>query len=125
MNLQSMTFSDIVMSFFTILFFFAYLVLIFQILTDIYRDDDLHIVFKVVWIVLLLFIPVVCSIVYLLIRGKGMAERQRHYHHKYSYPGYHGARKSITEQIIEAHELKVAGIITDREYTEIKEKLLR
>ncbi|MDM6944145.1 SHOCT domain-containing protein, partial [Klebsiella michiganensis] len=87
--------------------------------------DDLHIVFKVVWIVLLLFIPVVCSIVYLLIRGKGMAERQRHYHHKYSYPGYHGARKSITEQIIEAHELKVAGIITDREYTEIKEKLLR
>ena len=57
-----------------------------------------------------------------------MAERQRHYHHKYSYHGYHGyhgARKSITEQIIEAHELKVAGIITDREYTEIKEKLLR
>ena len=99
--------------------------LIFQILTDIFRDDDLHIVFKVVWIVLLLFIPVVCSIVYLLIRGKGMAERQRYYHHKYSYPGYHGARKSITEQIIEAHELKVAGIITDREYTEIKEKLLR
>jgi uncharacterized membrane protein YcjF (UPF0283 family) len=70
MNLQSMTFSDIVMSFFTILFFFAYLILIFQILTDIYRDDDLHIVFKVVWIVLLLFIPVVCSIVYLLIRGR-------------------------------------------------------
>ncbi|WP_142476918.1 SHOCT domain-containing protein [Klebsiella grimontii] len=125
MNLQSMTFSDVVMSFLTILFFFAYLMLVFQIITDIFRDDDLHIVFKVVWIVLLLFIPVICSIVYLLIRGKGMAERQRHYHHKYSYHGYHGARKSITEQIIEAHELKVAGIITDREYTEIKEKLLR
>lgn len=46
MNLHSMTFSDIVMSFFTILFFFAYLMLIFQILTDLFRDDDLHISLK-------------------------------------------------------------------------------
>ncbi|AYZ18818.1 SHOCT domain-containing protein [Klebsiella pasteurii] len=125
MNLHSMTFSDIVMSFFTILFFFAYLMLIFQILTDLFRDDDLHISFKVVWIVLLLFIPVICSIIYLLVRGKGMAERQRYHHHKHSYSGYPSVRKSITEQIIEAHELKVSGIITEREYAEIKEKLLR
>jgi hypothetical protein len=31
----------------------------------------------------------------------------------------------LPNEIIEAHELKVAGIITDRRYTEIKEKLLR
>jgi hypothetical protein len=122
--MQSMIFSDIIMSFFSLLFFFAYLMLLFQVLTDIFRDDDLHIAFKVIWVVLLLVIPVVCSIIYLLIRGKGMALRRRRIFRKYNFPECCCVEKTISEQIIEASELRVKGVINEREYTQIKEKIL-
>jgi hypothetical protein len=98
--------------------------LLFQILTDIFRDDNLHVIFKVIWVILLLIIPVVCSIIYLLIRGKGMALRHRMTSHKYHSPEGCCVEKTISEQIIEANELRVKGIINEREYTQIKEKIL-
>ena len=69
MNLHSMTFSDIVMSFLRFCSFCLFNVN-FSDSDGSFRDDDLHISFKVVWIVLLLFIPVICSIIYLLVRGR-------------------------------------------------------
>lgn len=62
---------------FTLSFFLlmAYLVVLFQILTDLFRDKDVSGGMKAVWVFFLIFFPIITSLVYLIARGKGMAER--------------------------------------------------
>ena len=62
---------------FTISFFLlmAYLVVLFQILTDLFRDKGVSGGMKAVWVFFLIFFPIITSLVYLIVRGHGMAER--------------------------------------------------
>src|SRR5664279_4650685 len=56
--------------------FFAYLMVLFQILGDLFRDHQLAGIWKGVWILVLIFIPFLGALVYLIARGRGMSERQ-------------------------------------------------
>ena len=62
---------------FTVSFFLlmAYLVVLFQILTDLFRDKGTSGWLKAVWVFFLIFFPILTSLVYLIARGHGMAER--------------------------------------------------
>lgn len=62
---------------FTVSFFLlmAYLVVLFQILTDLFRDKGVSGAMKAVWVFCLIFFPIITSLVYLIVRGQGMAER--------------------------------------------------
>ena len=55
--------------------FFAYLMILFQIISDLFRDHSVSGGLKAVWMVCLIFFPVVTAVVYLIARGGGMAER--------------------------------------------------
>ena len=57
-------------------FFIAYLIVLFQIVADLFRDRELSGWWKALWIVFLILLPVLTSLVYLVARGRGMAERQ-------------------------------------------------
>ncbi len=57
-------------------FFIAYLIVLFQIIADLFRDRELSGWWKAVWIIFLIFLPVLTSLAYLIARGRGMAERQ-------------------------------------------------
>jgi len=61
---------------FVIFIFVAYLMVLFSIITDIFRDRGLNGWYKALWIIFLLFVPLVTALVYLIARGRGMAERQ-------------------------------------------------
>ena len=54
----------------------AYLVLLFRIFGDLFRDRDLGGFAKVLWTIGLIFFPFLIAFIYLIVRGKGMAERQ-------------------------------------------------
>src|SRR4051794_26559668 len=56
-------------------FFVAYLMVLFQIFGDLFRDDELGGVAKALWVLVLVFFPFIAALVYLVARGKGMAER--------------------------------------------------
>ena len=62
---------------FTISFFllFAYLMVLFQIVGDLFRDHTVSGGMKAVWIICLIFFPFITMVVYLIARGHGMAER--------------------------------------------------
>jgi hypothetical protein len=61
-----------ILSFFLLM---AYLVVLFQILTDLFRDKSTSGWAKAFWVFFLIFLPLLTSLVYLIARGQGMAER--------------------------------------------------
>ena len=56
-------------------FFVMYLVILFQIIGDLFRDRHLSGWWKALWLVALVFVPFLTALVYLIARGRGMAER--------------------------------------------------
>ena len=73
------SFWDFVWIFFWSFAFVAYLMALFSIITDLFRDKELGGWWKAVWIAFLVFFPFVTALVYLIARGSGMAERTRFY----------------------------------------------
>ena len=71
-----MSFWDIVWFILISFAFMAYLMVMFAIITDLFRDPDASGIVKAVWIIALIFAPFVTAVVYLIVRGKGMGERQ-------------------------------------------------
>jgi len=109
--------------------FFAYLVILFQILTDLFRDRALSGWWKAVWIIGLVFLPFLTALVYVIARGNGMAERQvsaikAAKADTDSYIREVAAGKSPAEHITEAKALLDAGVIDDAEFAQLKAKAL-
>jgi hypothetical protein len=69
-----MSFWDVVWFIFISFAFVAYLMVMFSIISDLFRDRDASGVAKAVWVVALIFLPFLTSLVYLIVRGRGMAE---------------------------------------------------
>jgi hypothetical protein len=109
-------------------FFVAYLIVLFHIVFDLFRDADLGGGSKVLWIVGLIFLPVLTALLYILVRGKGMAERQRAalQRAKSDTDAYirEVAGKSPAEQIADAKTLLDAGTIDKEEFARLKAKAL-
>src|SRR3954453_15447998 len=55
--------------------FVVYLIILFQIIGDLFRDHALSGWWKAVWIIGLIFIPFLVALIYIIARGNGMAER--------------------------------------------------
>ena len=67
---------DMIWWFITAFVFIAYLMALFSIITDLFRDRKLNGWAKAAWFVFLIFLPFVTALVYLIARGRGMGERQ-------------------------------------------------
>jgi hypothetical protein len=108
--------------------FFAYLVILFQILTDLFRDHTLSGWWKAVWIVFLIVFPFITALVYVIARGNGMAERQGRAvrQAKSDTDSYirEVAGKSPAEHISDAKALLDAGVIDQAEFNQLKAKAL-
>ena len=121
-------FWDVLILTFTVFFFFAYLMVLFQVISDLFRDGELSGLAKALWIVFLIFLPLLTSLVYLLVRGKGMGQRQRAAVEKAvsETDAYirQVAGKSPAEQIADAKKLLDAGTINADEYAKLKAKAL-
>ena len=106
----------------------VYLLILFQIIGDLFRDSELGGGTKVLWIIGLVIIPGLTAIVYIVMRGRGMAERQRAslQRAKSDTDAYirEVAGKSPAEHIAEAKALLDAGTINQEEFAKLKAKAL-
>ncbi|WP_417563962.1 SHOCT domain-containing protein [Microbacterium sp.] len=109
-------------------FFIAYLMVLFSIISDLFRDRKLNGWWKALWIVCLVFIPLLTSLVYLIARGRGMAERgaKQAEEAKQATDSYikDVAGRSPSDEIAAAAKLLEAGTITTDEYEKLKAKAL-
>ena len=80
------------------------------------------------WIVGLIFLPVMTALLYVLVRGRGLAERQRTalQRAKSETDAYirDVAGKSPADQILDAKKLLDAGTINQDEFVRLKAKAL-
>lgn len=124
-----MTFWDVVWFIVITFAFVAYLMILFSIITDLFRDHQLNGWWKALWIVCLIVFPLITALVYVIARGKGMAQRQA--------GTYEAARKeqeayirqvagetNPADQIAKAKAMYDAGTINQQEYESLKKKAL-
>jgi uncharacterized membrane protein len=109
--------------------FIAYLIILFQILTDLFwRDHQTKGIVKAVWLVFLIVFPYLTAIVYLIARGDGMALRAREAAAaaKQQTDDYirQAAGRSPAQEIAHAKELLDAGTISQAEFDSLKSKAL-
>ncbi|MBY9073408.1 SHOCT domain-containing protein [Nocardioides sp. WL0053] len=124
-----MSFWDIVWFIFITFAFVAYLMVMFSIITDLFRDREESGVMKAVWIVALIFLPLITSLVYLIVRGKGMSERsaqtaQAVKQQQDAYIREVAGKATPADQIAQARAMLDAGVINQTEFERLKDKAL-
>lgn len=108
----------------------GYLAILFQVVADLFRDTKMPGWGKAIWMVALIFLPVLTALVYVIARGPGMAARRREaldqaqaerdaYIRRVA-----GARASAIEQIAMAKSLLDAGAIDEAEFRVVKSQAL-
>jgi hypothetical protein len=75
MLLADYTFGQGLLTVLEIFLFAAWLMVLFSVISDLFRDHDLSGAGKAFWIVFLIFIPFLGVLVYLISRGHGMRDR--------------------------------------------------
>lgn len=119
---------DVIWFFFWTFAFLAYLMAIFSIIADLFRDKELGGLGKALWLLFLIFVPFVTAVVYLIARGAGMGERAERDNQRARE--YQEARirsiagTSSTDEIAKAKALLDNGTITTEEYSALKVKAL-
>jgi hypothetical protein len=69
---------DVFVSTLYFVLFIFWIILVFHILTDIFRSHDLSGSAKALWVLFILILPLIGCLVYLVTRGGSMHERQLH-----------------------------------------------
>ncbi len=108
--------------------FIAYLFAMFTIIIDLFRDHTVSGGMKAVWLILLIFFPLLTALAYLIVRGGGMAQRSQEQAAamKDAQDSYirEVAGTSSTDQIAQAKQLLDSGAITEEEFAALKAKAL-
>ncbi|MBD8079576.1 SHOCT domain-containing protein [Cellulosimicrobium arenosum] len=111
-------------------FFIAYLMLLFYIVADLFRDKNLSGWWKALWIIVLIVAPYLAALVYVIARGRGMAERRsdedrarKQIMDDYVRATASTGRSPATE-IADAKALHDAGVIDADEFAQLKSKAL-
>ena len=110
-------------------FFVFYLMILFHILGDLFRDKGLSGWWKAVWVIALIVFPFLTALIYLIARGKGMAERQAGEMREAqaatdSYIQQVASQGNPADQIATAKGLLDAGTITQAEFDQLKASAL-
>ncbi|WP_393063642.1 SHOCT domain-containing protein [Streptomyces sp. LN549] len=126
--------------FWTMLWFFLWIMwlfLLFRVIMDIFRSDDLGGWAKAGWLILALVLPYLGVLIYVIARGKSMGTRdvkdakerdaafKAYVREAAGTSDANGAPKSShVEDLSKLADLKDKGAITEEEYQRAKTKLL-
>jgi ABC-type multidrug transport system fused ATPase/permease subunit len=118
--------------FWSMLIFFLWIIWIWILITvfiDIFRSHDLSGWAKALWVLFVLFIPLIGVLVYLIARGDKMHERavrqaQRQDQEFRSYVQEAASSENSADQLAKLASLRDRGVITAEEFEREKTKVL-
>ena len=112
-----------------IFFLVIWIMILFSVIGDLFRDKDESGFKKFLWCIFLIFLPFITLFVYVIVRGKGMAERnvkaqaaaQADFQTMVKQAGAAG---TPADQIAQAKSLLDSGAISQAEFDALKTKAL-
>lgn len=108
--------------------FITVLMMLFAVITDIFRDKELSGWGKAAWLFFLFVFTLLALLVYVIVRGKGMAERsvKEQVAAKESFDAYvrETAGGGAASELEKAAAMHAAGQISDDEYSALKSRIL-
>ncbi|EKX67237.1 SHOCT domain-containing protein [Streptomyces ipomoeae] len=120
--------------FWSMLLFFLWImwfVLLFRVVVDIFRDDDLSGWGKAGWLAFTVLLPFLGVFVYVVARGKNMGRRevaqaraQQEEFNAYIRQTAAGGRTSSVDELARLSEIRSRGDITDEEFRRAKDLVL-
>lgn len=120
--------------FWTMLWFFlfvAWIWLLISLVADIFRSRDLSGWAKALWTLLIIVTPLLGSLIYLIVRGEGMAERsaQEQSRREEAFRAYvrdaaSESGSTVADELTKLAQLRDAGTISAEEFETQKAKLL-
>ena len=111
-----------------IFFMVVYFIMLFYVVVDVFRRHDASGGKKALWLIFLLFFPLLGLISYLLVNGDGIAHRQAasHQQAQQDFDSYVRDVKGggSADQIEKGKQLLDSGAITQQEFDQLKAKAL-
>ena len=130
MLLADITLTDILWSMIVFFFFFIWIMILFQVFGDLFRDHEESGAKKVLWVLFVIIAPFLGVLIYLIVRGQGMAQRQQAAaaQAQKDFNAYvqdvAGSSGSPADQIAKAKDLLDSGAIDQAEFDRLKAKAL-
>jgi predicted PurR-regulated permease PerM len=120
---------DVFWSLIAFFFMVVYFMILFNILFDLFRDHGESGVKKALWLLLMFVFPLFGPLIYLIVRGGGMAQRsidaQQAAQAKFDqYVQEQAGQGDPATQIEKAHALLDKGAISQEEFDSLKAKAL-
>jgi hypothetical protein len=122
---------DVFISVFWFMLLFAWIMLLFRIMADVFRDDSLSGWGKAGWIILIIFFPWLGVLIYLIARGGSMNERAIKdaqaadaRMRAYVQDAAGTSSGNVASELKDLAALRDAGTITPAEYEQAKSKVL-
>jgi hypothetical protein len=126
--LADVSFGDLLLMVFEIFLFVVWIWILFTIITDLFRNHEMSGWLKAAWLVLLVFIPYLTALIYLIVYGSDMRERQLRAQAEAKHEAEHyiraAAHTSPADELHKLHDLVEKGALTEAEYDRAKQKLL-
>jgi len=122
------TFGQGLLTVLAVFIFVAWIMVLFTILSDLFRDHGLSGWGKAAWVLFLIFLPFLAALIYLIARGGGMRERsiaqQQEAREQLDAYVRETAGGSGADELAKLSGLRDKGAITEEEFQRAKDKLL-
>jgi heme/copper-type cytochrome/quinol oxidase subunit 2 len=120
---------DVFWTMFEIFAFVLWFWLLFVVLTDIFRSQDLSGLGKTGWTIFVIFLPLIGILTYLIVRGRSMNQRaarqaQQQEEAFRSYVQETAGAPSSADQLAKLADLRQRGVISSAEFENEKSKVL-
>jgi hypothetical protein len=129
MVLADFTFGQALLVVLEVFLFAAYLMVLFTIIGDLFRDHSLSGWAKAAWVLFLILVPFLAALIYLIARGDGMRERalaqQQEAQKQFdSYVRQTAGSSSAADELATLARLHDERKISDEEFERAKAKIV-
>jgi hypothetical protein len=122
---EGFTYRNFLMDALAIFVFILWFWLLITVASDLFRRHDISGWGKAIWIIAWLVVPYLGVFVYLILQGRGMAERNTQQAQQARDELRRVVGFSAADEIEKLDRLKKAGSISDAEFTRLRAKLVQ